>query len=798
MEALAAVSLAGNILQFVDTTRKLISSSRQLSSLGSKEENAELELLTQELKHLVYRVTPPSSVEDGVSSSDDSAIRLLAAQCSQVAEELLGVLETLKTKYKNGTLGHLESFYKAILSEWKQDQIDNLQSRLDRIDTRIQARLSESKHKELYQRLDLLAAENRRLSGHRAVEIRELREEFKGVFADLKTELRDGDSKHRAMLTLLGAAGKGNRLSVEQMILDQLRFDAMSVRHDTIRAAHEHTLSWLFDTGERRSPATFDDWVRSDDKLYWISGKPGSGKSTLMKFLTGHQRTTEELAAWAKPRRLITAEYFFWNAGKSKLQKSQEGLLRSLVYQVLRQCPDIIPLTYPKVWQLFDPDNQGGLKSVSFLADSGPIVPLSVQDLLDTLKTISTLAVGAEVAFCFFIDGLDEYEGKPDDMIELIRLLRELPGQKLCLSSRPWNDFEQEFGGDDTRKLYMQDLNREDISAYIHDTFAKDDNYRELEDKDTHGQALVQEIVDGANGVFLWVFLVVRSFQEGLRNGDRLSDLQKRLRGLPTDLNEYFERILLSDVSDFYREQSAEMFSVTLEGAEDLPLMAYWFMGQEDRDYAMKLEVNPISVQQMNKRLKAMKKRLNACCKGLLEVQYMGSGDDQDSLPSSVLFNLKVNFLHRTVCDFLNLQDTQLLLEKWCSSGFDSHETICSSILAQIKISPGECEYWSTHGPVDGLCRLFDHHYRMLSQQDPHSRREDLRKELSRVRRLRGLDSMPRSDNLGDEEKESTDDQGPTSHSKYLQPQPWALPISKKGKLHKSFGKLRDKWFSSS
>jgi hypothetical protein len=68
---------------------------------------------------------------------------------------------------------------------------------------------------------------------------------------------------------------------------------------------------------------------------------------------------------------------------------------------------------------------------------------------------------------------------------------------------------------------------------------------------------------------------VVRSFQDGLQNGDTASDLKERLRLLPKDLNKYFDRIILSNVAEFYHGHSAEMFTVTLVGEEDIPLIAY-------------------------------------------------------------------------------------------------------------------------------------------------------------------------------------------------------------------------------
>ncbi|KAF2034828.1 hypothetical protein EK21DRAFT_107457 [Setomelanomma holmii] len=473
-------------------------------------------------------------------------------------------------------------------------------------------------------------------------------------------------SRHQTTDALLNAASRGSQYVAEQLILFHLRFDEINHRHDTIRDAHGQTLAWLFDTSEQRSPATLDNWLSSEDVLYWISGKPGSGKSTLMKFLHSDERSLERLKSWTKGGRLIHAAYFFWDAGKS-LQKSHEGLLRSLLFDILRQNPDFIP-------------------RVKFVGAAVADIPLSIQGLLETLRLIVTVAADSNAKFCFLIDGLDEYEGEAVDMISLISLLKKLPNVKLCVSSRPWNEFEREFGQDGPRTLYMQDRNGPDIQNYVFKTLKTDYNYLDLEDKETQGKALVEEIVQAANGIFLWVYLVLRSFQEGLENEDTVEDLRQGLSKFPRDLNKYFDRILFSDVDDFYHAHSAETFLISLHAEEDLPLFAYWFL-REDPKRVADMERKPLAMQQVNKRLKDTTnrlkdttnrlkdttnrlkdttKRLNASSKGLLEVRHLTPDallDDNSALPSSSLFERKVGFLHRMAREYLLLDSTQAVLQ---------------------------------------------------------------------------------------------------------------------------------------
>ncbi|KAF2106137.1 hypothetical protein BDV96DRAFT_626020 [Lophiotrema nucula] len=629
MEPLSAIALAGNILQFVEKGAYLISSSRELSILGATKEHVELRTIAQELQGLVSRAPPMSK---GVKSSslddDEKAIRALGEQCNQVAQELLRVLDSLEVKSKDSSLGQAESVYKALLSEWKKPKIDALQVRLDRIGTNIQAHIASYDLGKVLARLYELESQNRFFQAQRKDEIEDLREHMKEIFDGIGTKLQKQGSRDRTITALLGAAASGSQYAAEQLVLANLWFEEIQYRYDNIRNAHGQTLSWLFSTTEQHSPVTFDEWLCSEDNQYWISGKPGSGKSTLMKFLSHSPRTTAHLRSWAKQKRLIYAVYFFWSSGKS-IQKSLDGLLRSLLFDILRQIPHIIPSVYPSVyphiWKLVSPNTNNSTAETTAVT-----VPLSVPGLLESLKVAIAIAANSDTKFCFFIDGLDEYEGQPNDMIEFISLLKDLPNIKLCVSSRPWNEFEREFGKNGSRKLYMQDFNGADIRNYVNHTLDNDENFQELEDKEVNGKPLVEEIVQAANGVFLWVFLVVRSFQEGLNNGDSALDLRRRLSQLP------------SISTKFYHGHSAEMFTVTLEGQEEIPLTAYWFL-REDEEDVLRLETRPLSIQEVNKRIRDTTKRLNASCKGLLEV--------------------RVVFLHRTVRDYLTLDETRALLQ---------------------------------------------------------------------------------------------------------------------------------------
>ena len=60
-----------------------------------------------------------------------------------------------------------------------------------------------------------------------------------------------------------------------------------------VEHAQKHTFEWPFGEPE----LGFLTWLTAGQGLYWIRGKPASGKSMLMKMAYNDQRTKESLAA---------------------------------------------------------------------------------------------------------------------------------------------------------------------------------------------------------------------------------------------------------------------------------------------------------------------------------------------------------------------------------------------------------------------------------------------------------------------------------------------------------------------
>jgi len=120
--------------------------------------------------------------------------------------------------------------------------------------------------------------------------------------------------------------------------------------------------------------------------------------------------------------------------------------------------------------------------------------------------------------------------------------LRSSTDIKICVSSRPRNEFDQTLGLVPDNKIKLHEFTLEDIKTYIRLIHEKDARFIKLKDRDIRYMDPLVDIGDRAQGVFLWVFFVVRSLRQGFANHDTTAML--RVEEFPQDLEEYFKYML--------------------------------------------------------------------------------------------------------------------------------------------------------------------------------------------------------------------------------------------------------------
>jgi len=477
-----------------------------------------------------------------------------------------------------------------------------------------------------------------------------------------------------------------------QLILQSLLVAELGSREEQIHEAHRSTFHWIFDGKNdadhedvNAARIRFERWLSSSSEVFWINGKAGSGKSTLMKYLASHEKTEQILERWAGAEKLVCAKHFFWNSGSS-IQKSLVGLMQSLLCQILRECPELISFASTRRWQ----------------ADESSITHKDAWTRKELTASIANIMARGQLTsrFCFFIDGLDEYAdenaGEHHELIGYLDLLAQSPQVKLCVSSRPWTVFKDRYAERKDLTLVLEELTLGDMHRYVDGILNNDERFRQLVDREPQALELVFQIRDRAEGVFLWVYLVVRSLLKGLSEHDDAMELERRLSMIPSDLNTFFLKIFQNLDPTYEREAMRAFHMATV--APRLPLMVFRYLAKEVQNPRYAFEMTAAELKVLSQRARD---NVNKWCRDLLEVKdYLYHGPGSDARHD------EVGFLHRTVRDFLLTREMQAYFANHPVCQSSARRAICMCYLAEIKsISERQTTNFSYAGLVANLMR---------------------------------------------------------------------------------------------
>ena len=288
---------------------------------------------------------------------------------------------------------------------------------------------------------------------------------------------------------------------------------------------------------------SFRDWLRGEiaDTKYWIQGKPGSGKSTLMRYIMLHSKTRQFLNENSSNPWIIAA-YFFHDRGVA-VQKSILGFLRELLYQILLQQKHLFPLVYNISHSSNNSLGGIGLDQSQRWASQTVWTIASIKDALSCIASKSTYNINAFI----LVDALDEHDGDHQDLLTTLNQLAQLNMNsffrlRLCLAGRRENVFKDALQG--CPGLIIHDHTTTDIRLYAEGRLLRAMKDILTDDGAISLSILVEDVVGRAEGVFLWVRLVADELAEGLREGDSIEELRDLLLGIPTELGELYTRAL--------------------------------------------------------------------------------------------------------------------------------------------------------------------------------------------------------------------------------------------------------------
>ncbi|PMD20004.1 hypothetical protein NA56DRAFT_705245 [Hyaloscypha hepaticicola] len=674
LDPLSALSVVASVVQFLDFSNKIVSKGVQAykSSDGALIENAQIEEATQRLAQLSKNLeTSMVSDQGGVLSDTDQQLATICQSCVSVTSELITYLEKLKIpnwqQHRKWT-----SFRKALKSVWSTADLDRTVHRLDVLKGELETHVLVS----LRQQVTTLTLKN---DNHFDTLYQGMQRAINTLLQQSNTvdeivvQLRDlkisYEREHVDLRTSLAAEKHQNRKSrVVMALLESLRFPSMGDREGTVAKAYQKTFEWNF-----KDPSSkFSEWLKAGTDTFWIQGKAGSGKSTLIRFITTHSKIGEYLDSWSPNGSTDTATSFFWKSGVAE-QRSLVGLLRSLLWEMLSNRPELITHVFPEDW-----------KRLYILEEHG--LPLnidtwSVSRLQNAFRNLVGQA-NEHLKFCFFIDGLDELEGDQSDHASITAFLQSFTPSlfvKFCVSSRPWPVFSHFF--EKCPGLKLQDLTKADIMLYVQGTLEKDEEMLQLlETEEFMATQLIEKIVHKADGVFLWVTLVVKSLLNGLMNGDGITTLRQRLDCLPPDLESLYAH-MLGNIDEIYMQEASKIFQLRRASVKRWTYLTIKMLDICLNPIFESVKSTDTSSESYSKK---QVKRLDSRCGGLLEAQFVL--DWEGFRYASDRNELVVQYLHRTVADYIQNSDVwNRLLVYTAGCEFEPYELLLKSRILVLK-----------------------------------------------------------------------------------------------------------------
>ena len=361
------------------------------------------------------------------------------------------------------------------------------------------------------------------------VKFRELNEEdsgrdqFLGILKEWIATIPDPEAS--------GQVSVGKMENLRDTCLKSLQFDGLNVRRNGVGSALYETCKWIYqdvayknwvgssktDPGLHKEvirEGVLPETARSTAKMLWIKGKPGSGKSTIMKMLYEHHKEVSSQFGW------YTLSFFF-NARGNELEKTSSGLYRTLLWELIRNCPTALNSIIPILQEKEDSGNINWTDS-------------------ELVGAFHRLISGDGKFSCYiFIDAMDECANENEVRKIVLDFERSIynansSGANLlvCLSSRHYPSITARGAAE----LRLEDRNNADIKTYVERELVLDEEQMSAE--------IAELLIGKALGVFLWVVLVISRLRAASDQGSSKSEMMSLLRDIPSGLEDLFAQII--------------------------------------------------------------------------------------------------------------------------------------------------------------------------------------------------------------------------------------------------------------
>lgn len=711
MDPVTAFGLAVNILTVIDLSAKILSKAAEIRSKGSGISVSDNRIVTQSLDSCCTKLIEwkeKSKIAPDAADSENTVLGELAQEAINIAKD---IQESLPKIRDEATLW--ESLHDAVLDVWGSGKLEEKMKRLEMMRNQLQFQIIVS----MKAKIDLLTLKEHTASQNLDDQTRRLieailageeatRSELDTHVLVLQKKLGAHDDlvvqQHAEVMNAVRSISarpqdvieRANHPAVTRRIIDSLWFTRMSDRYEDIKPSFQNTFEWIFSEGNGAvsSSCTFMEWISSGSGVYWVSGKAGSGKSTLMKYISQSDRTVQALQEWAGDRQLIMADHWFYDQGTNTLQKSLSGLLRSILRDVIQGNAEYAPLLFPD----------------QFVTGRGFADFPTLNQLKNAFGRLLTIGL-PHVCVGLLIDGLDEYSATEREHFEIAEEFKSTSLSshvKIIVSSRPEVAFETTFT--DCSKLRLHDLTLSDRTLYVANRLNSHRRIGYLMEQDPKKQGAVQSLIEStvekSEGIFLWVRLVIDSLLEELNQCDTLLALQAILNKFPSGLENLFLH-MLGRIPQDRRRSGFQLLQVVRRNLDTVEMRSKWVengmeavndnitavclsVAHVDISTVIDLKIAVLNETDMQDIIHKVDHRLRKNCAGLLELLESNSATNGETAGSDP--DPCVKFVHRSVAEFLDQQrsvDSEFL-NALTDTAFDTDISLISGFLMMLKRSP--------------------------------------------------------------------------------------------------------------
>ncbi|KAK1486937.1 hypothetical protein CABS01_13070 [Colletotrichum abscissum] len=288
MAELAALGVAANIVQFLELGLKvsitIVKTYRSITDNGLLPRNVEMEVMAKDLRQRCNRLQADTSIKA------DAGMTRLIERCIKTSTELVSETESLAVNVKS-RYPRWVKIKVSLRAYHKNGRITKIHESLKEIKTEIFQTLLVLLYEHRNTLLDTVRSYGDASTAWNQGTDATLDQMSKDISRLAESTNNASSAKDLANFatTLAKFVEEASNQGTTREILRSLRFAQIAERQTEIPSAHQETYEWIF----KESPdVNFSSWLQGSRGIFWITGKPGSGKSTLMKFISGHEITS--------------------------------------------------------------------------------------------------------------------------------------------------------------------------------------------------------------------------------------------------------------------------------------------------------------------------------------------------------------------------------------------------------------------------------------------------------------------------------------------------------------------------